>query len=97
MESVTSPLCHKLEENLTIAAVPSLVELLKSSPNSAISFDAENVKHLDWPVIQLFLAAAKTWRLKAQKFDFTNISESFQFGLDTLGIELDLITSGGTA
>lgn len=97
MESVTSPLSLTLDENLTIAAVPALFESLKSSEYKPVSFDASAVKHLDWPVVQLFLAAARDWRGKGQSFEFNNISENFQFGLDTLGVDLDAITSVETA
>lgn len=97
MESVASPLSLTLEENLTVAAVPALVESLKSSINQSVTFDASAVKHLDWPVLQLFLAAARDWRSKGQSFGFNDISENFQFGLDTLGVNLDAITSVETA
>jgi anti-anti-sigma regulatory factor len=97
MERVASPHSLTLDENLTIAAVPSLVESLKSSENKPVSFDAGAVKHLDWPVVQLFLSSARDWRNKEQSFVFNNISENFQFGLDTLGIDLDAITSLETA
>jgi len=97
MESVALPSSHLLEENLTIAAVPALFETFKSAKDSALILNAEHVKHLDWPVLQLFLSFAKDRRVKGQQFSIENISENFQFGLDTLGIELDAITSGGAA
>ncbi len=93
MESVVSSSPLLLEENLNITAVSALVETLKSSAARSVSMDASDVKHLDWPVVQVLLAAAAQWKANKLNFDISNVSESFQFGLDTLGIDLKAITS----
>ncbi len=97
MESVELGTPLPLEENLTVTAVPALMETLNALKNTPLAFDASYVKHLDWPVLQVLLAAARHWKSNHIPFEITNISESFQHGLDTLGVELNAISNAETA
>ena len=77
-----------LEENLTVMSAANLYENLKARKGQPTQIDASNVAHLDIPALQILLSAAKLWASEKLSFEITNISDNFQIGLDTLGVDL---------
>lgn len=76
-----------LEAKLNFMAAAPLAETLTALQNTPVKLDGSNVNHIDMPCVQILLAAARHWHGTNVPFALVNLSDAFQSGLATLGLD----------
>jgi chemotaxis protein CheX len=81
-----SPHVVMLDETLDLNCASELARMLTSLRGTPITIDPSHVSRVGAQCIQVLIAASKTWKTDDVYFTVTPGSESFNEGLDLLGL-----------
>lgn len=91
---MTAPI--PLPDRIDLARAADLQATITGQIGSPVVLDARAVSHLSTPALQVFLAAAQTWRSNGHGFQFEEPSKSFLDMIEVAGLTLDDVSSPAT-